>query len=154
MKDYKLITETNVIPKKGDYNRKEIIKIRTGYYAGLNKNYFIYHSENDIPSEEYDNGTKYWHKHDSLHRDNEPAIHYHDGHMEFYKDDELHREDGPAVIFSEGAIQEWWANGILHRVDGPAIMRDGGTNIWYYMDKRIAVSSQEEFEKWLKYRNF
>lgn len=41
-----------------------------------------------------------------------------------------------------------------HRIDGPAVERCDGTKYWYYEGLEINVSSQEEFEQWLKYKVF
>lgn len=43
---------------------------------------------------------------------------------------------------------------LSHRLDGPAIIWPEGTKAWMYMGKKINVSSQEEFEHWLKLKAF
>ena len=67
----------------------------------------------------------------------------------------LHRDDGPATETSDGA-KYWYQHGLSHRLDGPAIERTGICIIcgWYYNGEKADVYSQEEFEKWLKLRNF
>lgn len=46
-------------------------------------------------------------------------------------------------------------NGLTHRLDGPAIViKDGGGSNWYYKNNHVNVSSQEEFETWLKVSAF
>lgn len=62
---------------------------------------------------------------------------------------EEHRENGPAVEWSNGD-KEWWINGFLHRTSGPAIEYVDGYKEWWFDGKQIAVSSQEDFEKFLK----
>lgn len=49
----------------------------------------------------------------------------------WYKDNKLHREDGPAIIFAIPELPQWW-----------------------YQDEYVSVSSQQEFEQWLKYKAF
>jgi hypothetical protein len=81
------------------------------------------------------------------------------GHRWWYKDDELHREDGPAIEYTNGD-KSWYQNGLRHRLDGPAIeYSDGeehtvkwynGNKIWYYKDKRIICSTNEEFLRLIK----
>ena len=69
-----------------------------------------------------------------------------------------HREDGPAATYKDGS-KYWWRHNKLHREDGPAIEHPNGSNtgvlyLWYYHGERIDVSSQEDFERWLKYNKF
>ena len=72
----------------------------------------------------------------------------------WYKDNLLHREDGPAIERHNGS-KHWYINNERHRLDGPAIEYANGSKYWYYHDKWIReISSQEEFEQWLKYRSF
>lgn len=51
-------------------------------------------------------------------------------------------------------VLEWYQHSKLHRLDGPAIEWNDGTKHWYYHGKYLNVSSQEEFEKFLKLKGF
>lgn len=48
--------------------------------------------------------------------------------------------------------------GKFHRIDGPAITQNGKINDpddkWFFHGKKIQVSSQSEFERWLKLKVF
>jgi len=44
--------------------------------------------------------------------------------------------------------------GYFHRLDGPAIEYFDGDRRWYYNNKYIRCSSQEEFERLIKLRLF
>ena len=50
----------------------------------------------------YDDGDKYWHKNDQVHREDGPAVEYDNGDKLWYLNNKLHREDGPAVEFANG----------------------------------------------------
>ena len=69
-----------------------------------------------------------------------------------------HRDDGSA--YKDNYEECWYQCNKLHRLDGPARMvsstnaNESTLNYWHYNGKLISVSSQEEFEKWLKYNNF
>ncbi len=66
-------------------------------------------------------------------------------------DNQYHREDGPAKIMR--GCKFWFLHGKRHRLDGPA--REGpGFAEWYVNGIRIACSSQQEFEKLLKFKAF
>ena len=45
-------------------------------------------------------------------------------------------------------------NGELHREDGAALIYNNGNKEWYLNDKYIPVSSQEEFERYIKLKAF
>jgi hypothetical protein len=74
-----------------------------------------------------------------------------------------HREDGPAIEWSDD-VKSWMRHGLVHRIDGPAIELPRGNDAkqgfagmsdeWWYNGECADVYSQEDFEKWLKYRNF
>lgn len=71
-----------------------------------------------------------------------------------------HRINGPAVEIENTRNGDkyitkfWYFNGQHHREDGPAIEYYDGHKDWYYKDKFIDCSSQEEFEKLLKLKAF
>jgi len=44
--------------------------------------------------------------------------------------------------------------GLLHRIDGPAIEYCDGYKSWYLNGKRIPVSSQKGFERYMKLKAF
>lgn len=67
--------------------------------------------------------------------------------------DILHREDGPAIIWVDG-ITQWYQHGQLHRLDGPAVNEFNNKNLWYYKNKWIDCSSQDEFERLVKLKIF
>lgn len=64
-----------------------------------------------------------------------------------------HREDGPAIIGNNGD-KFWMINGQLHRLDGPASEFADGDKEWFLYDKYIPVSSQKQFESYLKLKAF
>jgi hypothetical protein len=68
-------------------------------------------------------------------------------------DYQYHRVGGPAIEWHNGD-QNWYFNGQLHRLDGPAFIWEGHAPEWHYLGKKIACSSQEEFEKMLKLKAF
>ncbi len=73
-----------------------------------------------------------------------------EGIIRYYLNGELHRLDGPAEEHPNG--DRWWyIDGRLHREDGPALeyVQDG-YSYWYYDGILLDISSQEEFERFLK----
>jgi hypothetical protein len=116
-----------IIDKSIDY---DIFKYTFGYID--NDGRFIKHCE-DSPAVERYSGEKYWYYHGVR-----------------------HRICGPAV--DTDVRKEWWYNGLRHREDGPAFIYmyegHGCEPEWWYQGKQIQVSSQEEFEKHIKYFNF
>jgi len=73
-----------------------------------------------------------------------------------YKEDEnggLHCENGPAFISYTGN-KHWYTHGNKHREDGPAVEWSDGTKQWWLHGKWINVSSQEEFERFMKLELF
>jgi hypothetical protein len=92
---------------------------------------------------------RYW-KNNMLHRDDGPAIEFLDGRRKcWYKNGKYHREDGPAVWEASGYCA-WYIEDNLHRLDGPALIYEDGFKEWYVNDGLINVSSQKEFEQYLK----
>ena len=75
------------------------------------------------------------------------------GNKFWFKDDKLHREDCPAIEFVSGNKQ-WFKNDEWHRLDGPAIEYANGEKYWYINEKRIHVSSNEEFLRYIKLKVF
>jgi hypothetical protein len=88
---------------------------------------------------------------EKLSRNNDIYICY---RLDCGNDDEgdLHRLDGPAQITP--SKKSWYQFGLKHRVDGPAMEYLDGWNMWYYEGKIIDVSSQEDFERYLKMKSF
>jgi hypothetical protein len=105
---------------------------------------------------------------------NDPCISiYHHFKLGYFKGKKFiyHNDIGPAIETCQG-LKWWYHHGTPHRVDGPACYFDdkdyelhklyhkeypqwrASQCRWYYEGKQVDVSSQEEFEKWLKYRNF
>lgn len=91
----------------------------------------------------YDNGDRYWHLNDKLHREDGPAIECADGTRRWYLSGQRHREDGPAVESANGD-RYWYLNGKFHREDGPAVEYANGDRCWYLNDKLL---SEEEFKE-------
>lgn len=96
----------------------------------------------------------WWFKDNILHRVDGPAIDYFNGDEEWYYEGKLHRIDGPAYLSYNKKYKEWWFHGDLHRLDGPAIYFSDGQSEWWYRNKSIPCTSQEEFEKFLKLKAF
>lgn len=46
------------------------------------------------------------------------------------------------------------SDGSYHREDGPAQEYSDGSKSWWYQGELVDVSSQKEFEQWLKYKAF
>ena len=99
-------------------------------------------------------GIKYWYnQQDQLHRDDGPAVEHSNGDKYWYQHDILHRDDGPAVEYANGN-KEWYQHDQLHREDGPAIEFIDGKKEWWIKGKQPKVSSQEEFERYIKLKAF
>lgn len=109
------------------------------------------HKENG-PAIIYNDGKKAWYINGLLHRENGPAIEYANGTKEWYFQGKLHRENGPAIEYVNGNIY-WYFHGKLHRKDGAAIEWKDGRKSWWFDGKFVHVSSQEEFESFLKMYN-
>jgi hypothetical protein len=77
-----------------------------------------------------DDGSKYWHLNDVLHREDGPAVENANGSKYWYLNGKLHRTDGPSVEYADGS-KEWYLNGKLHRTDGPAVEWSDGSKYWY-----------------------
>ena len=91
------------------------------------------HRDNDLPAENWKNGSQKWYKNGKQHRDNDmPAVISKDGNQYWYKNGKFHRDnDLPAVIYSNGR-KEWHQNGKLHRDnDLPAMIYPDGTQVWW-----------------------
>jgi len=117
--------------------------IRTEY---RNKN-GLYHRE-DGPALEFSD-RKIWYFNGKFHRENDlPAFEDQSGHREWAIHGARHRDNGPAIIYSNGD-KDWYKNGNRHRLDGPAVDWEDRKN-WWLNGKHIPVSSQEEFERYLK----
>ena len=100
---------------------------------------------------EYDGFGTIYHRNavGDLHRDNGPAIECESGFKEYLINGIHHRLDGPAVEDVDGN-KIFIQNGEYHRLDGPAIESNLGTNCWYLYGHKIDVSSQKEFEQYLR----
>jgi hypothetical protein len=65
-----------------------------------------------------------------------------------------HRLDGPAEVINEhccyGNGSFWYKEGKQHRLDGPAKEYSDGWKKWYYEDRFIGCSSQEDFERLIR----
>jgi len=61
----------------------------------------------------------------------------------------FHSENGPAVEYDCGE-KHYYIHGKFHRLDGPAIECSNGEKCWCLNGKEIPVSSQEEFERYLR----
>ena len=67
----------------------------------------------------------------------------------FNSDGQFHNEKGPAIVFPFFSLKEYWINGKRHRLDGPAIEYDYFIS-WWINDQLIPVTSQEDFERYIK----
>lgn len=77
----------------------------------------------------------------------EPSLHYDSKEKLYYMDNGSISSDIEYYLDEDCAI--------LHRVEGPALdYAEPGASGWYYHGNHIPVSSQEEFEEWLKYNAF
>ena len=71
------------------------------------------------------------------------------------KGNETHWKNGDIIMakYYDG-FQSWWLNNERHREDGPALIYSDGTKFWFYHGKEIKVSSQVEFERYLRLKAF
>ena len=103
------------------------------------------------------NGNKSYYKdkdYSILHRENDlPAIEYYDGAKAWYVNNKRHRENGPAIELTSGT-KHWYLNGKPHRESGPASELADGRKYWYLNDEYVPVETQEEFEKYKKFKHF
>lgn len=53
----------------------------------------------------------------------------------------------------QGGVKVWFKDDQPHRLDGPAMVWINNAH-WYYEGAYVKVTSQEEFEEWLKYKAF
>jgi hypothetical protein len=123
---------------------------------------------------------KYLHTKAVLHREDGPAEIYPAKHLynviyykaeaeRWYYEGKLHRIGGPALINIhppeaedyddlDNSIwqlkEEWCLHGRTHREDGPAITYWDGNQRWLLNGLYIDVSSQEEFERYMKLKSF
>jgi len=99
-------------------------------------------------------GTKIWYNdQDQFHREAGPAVEFANGTKHWYQQGKLHRVDGPAIESANG--NKWWyQHGNCHREDGPAVECANGTQQWWIKGKQLNVSSQEEFERYIKLKAF
>ena len=77
----------------------------------------------------------------------------HDGILWTNIQGEYHREDGPAIEEDNGD-KFWFIHNQLHRENGHASEFADGTKEWFWHGQHILVSSQEEFEKYLRLKSF
>lgn len=90
----------------------------------------LLHRDDDLPAEEYNDGSKRWVRNGQLHRDGgKPAIEHASGCKEWWVYGSPHREDGPAIEWKDQ--KQWWYKGLIHREDGPALEKSDGTKEWY-----------------------
>lgn len=76
------------------------------------------------------------------------------GNIWRWKSGLLHSECGkPSVEFDNGIVM-FHTNGKLHRIEGPVIIHADGTCFWFFENQLIPVSSQNEFEQWLRLKAF
>lgn len=67
------------------------------------------------------------------------------------KNGEWHRDgDRPAIIWAENSSLFWCQHGQLHRRHGPSVIYLDGALEWWWLGKRIPVSSQEAFIAYLE----
>jgi len=85
------------------------------------------HSFDDAPAFVYGDGTRWWYRDGTLHRDNGPAVVWWNGVEEWYQNGERHREGAPAVTFPVSdsvvpelrGVQQFWSRGRMIREDAP-----------------------------------
>jgi hypothetical protein len=63
------------------------------------------HSENDEPSEIWNDGARDWHRHGVAHRDGAPARIEPDGAEQWFTNGQLHRDGGPAITHPDGSVE-------------------------------------------------
>lgn len=97
-----------------------------------------------IVKDEY--STRYYNKHNQLHREDGPAVILPTGSELWYYNGLRHRENGPAIVWSNG-YSEWIQTGQRHRIGGPAVEYPDGTKRWFLYGK---LCSRAEYHKQLK----
>lgn len=91
----------------------------------------------------------YYYLNGYLHREDGPAIEYINGNKVWCINGQRHRENGPAIEFINGD-KYWYKNGRLHREDGPARIDYNGRKEYWYEDKCLNCSSDEELRSLIK----
>jgi hypothetical protein len=111
----------------------------------------VWHRDGDMPARIHKDGSLEWYKNNDLHRDGDkPARIWSEETLEFFKNGQKHRDlDKPAVIRTDGRL-EWWRNYQQHRVLGPAVISANNNFQWWFKGKKMPVTSQDEYEEWLK----
>ena len=75
----------------------------------------------------------------------------------YYKDNAysvLHRENDLPAYEGFNGTKEWFADGKYHRENGSAIEYANGDKFWYLNGEILPVNTQEEFEKYKKFKHF
>lgn len=86
------------------------------------------------------NGTTFWYRGISLHREDGPAVEFPDGSKFWYLNGKYHREDMPALEYSNG-LKIWYLNGEYHRVGGPSIEWKDGDKCWHIHNRSYRLES-------------
>ena len=87
------------------------------------------------------------------HREYLPAV-ITDDYIAYYVNNQLHNPFGPAMIYANGT-RYYYLNGKQHRMDGPAVVIPSKKEEKWYIDgMQIEVSTQEDFERYLKLNSF
>jgi hypothetical protein len=97
-------------------------------------------------------GNRFWYYDGLLHREDGPAVEMNSGEWEWLFHGIWHRVGGPAI--KSGLAFYWYDRGKIHRANGPAVEWHDGRSNWYYRGKRVECSSNEEFNKLIKFRAF
>ena len=89
-----------------------VYRVSNGVKATYNMSELL-HSINDMPANEYPDGTKEWYQDGRLHRDGDlPAIEWANGNKSWLKDGLLHRDGGKPAIERVNEDNEWYQHGI------------------------------------------
>jgi hypothetical protein len=129
----------------GSHTKKEINGSLEWYKNGLK------HRDFDKPALIFANGSLAWCKNGDFHRDDDkPAVIWWDGSLWWDKNGLSHRDgDKPAWIGANGILR-WYKNHLQHRVLGPAVIDEKNKFEWWFKGEQIPVTSQDEYEEWLK----
>ena len=131
--------------RDGSHTKKEVDGSIGWYKNGIR------HRDGDKPASILKNGTCQWWKNGQVHRDGDmPSWIGSFGSLIWEKNNRRHRDGDKPALMGVNDQLEWYKNGKLHRVLGPAVIGINNEFIWWFRGEKIPVTSQDEYEEWLK----
>lgn len=93
------------------------------------------------------NGDRWWYQNNLEHREDGPSFDAINGFRHWKQRGKFHRVNGPAVDY--GTHKEWWLNGKRHREDGPAVEISSMIREYWYLGRRLPVTSTDEAVRYI-----